>query len=70
MKNVMSQLVVGYPNSGQVGYYLVFPLVMLTASLVPGALLGQTKWSIGANIWCSLTLIAVFPYMLPYTGGV
>jgi hypothetical protein len=70
MKDVLAQHVVGAPNSGQIGYYLVFPLVMLTVSLLPGALLGQTRWSAVANGWCSLTLVAVFPYLLPYTGGI
>jgi hypothetical protein len=67
---VESQHAVGYPNTGQIGYYLVIPLMMLSASLVPAALLGQTKWSAAANLWLSLTLIAAFPYLLPYTGGV
>jgi len=44
--------------------------LMLSASLVPGAFLGQTRWSALANIWCSFTLIAVLPYLLPYSGGV
>ena len=61
---------VGAVALGQAEYYVMIPLLMLTVSLVPGALLGQTKWSAAANIWCSLTLIAVFPYLLPYAGGV
>jgi hypothetical protein len=70
IKSIEAQHAAGYPNSGQIGNYLALPLVMLTVSLVPGALLGQTKWSMVANIWCCLTLIAVFPYLLPYSGGV
>jgi len=70
IKSIEAQHVLGYPNTGQIGYYLALPLVMLTASLVPGALLGQTRWYAAANAWCTLTLIAIFPYLLPYGGGV
>jgi hypothetical protein len=59
-----------HPSPAQIWYYLVFPLLMLSVSLVPGALLGQTKWSAVANVWCSLTLFAVFPYVMPYSGGI
>lgn len=70
IKYAIGRNIAGFPNTGQLGYYLVTPLIMLTASLVPGALLGQTRYSAGANVWCSLTLVAVVPYLLPYTGGV
>ena len=70
IKYVESQHIAGYPNAGQIGYYLVTPLLMLTASLLPGALLGQTKWSTAVSFWSALTLIAVLPYLLPYGGGV
>jgi len=70
IKYIESQHAAGYPNSGQIGYYLAIPLVMLSVSLVPGAFLSQTKWSFVGSIWCGLTLIAVFPYLLPYAGGV
>ena len=67
---IESQHAAGYPSSGQIGYYLTVPLITLILSLVPGILLSQTKWSWMGNIWCGLTLIAVFPYLLPYGGGV
>jgi len=70
IKSIEAQHAAGYPHAGQIGYYLAIPLLMLPAALLPGALLGQTKWSAGANLWCSLTLLAVFPYLLPYGGGV
>lgn len=70
IKYIESQHATGYPNSGQIGYYVTIPLVMLAVALVPAALLSQTRWSFVGNIWCSLTLIAVFPYLLPYGGGV
>ena len=43
IKYIESQHATGYPNTGQIGYYLAAPLVMLTLSLVPAALFGQTK---------------------------
>jgi hypothetical protein len=70
IKAVESQHAAGYPSPGQIGYYLAIPLVMLTISLVPSALLSQTKWSVLGNVWCGLTLIAVVPYLLPYGSGV
>ncbi|WP_050425127.1 hypothetical protein [Bradyrhizobium tropiciagri] len=65
-----AQHLAGYPNTDQIGYFFAAPLLMLTASLVPVALLGQTKWSTIANCWGFLTLFAVLPYLVPYTGGV
>jgi NADH:ubiquinone oxidoreductase subunit H len=70
IKTIELQHAAGYPNTGQVGYYLVIPLLMLTVSLVPSAFLGQTRWSGLSNVWGGLTLIAVFPYLIPYGGGV
>jgi hypothetical protein len=70
IKAVESRHVMGAPASGQISYYLAWPLLMLSVSLVPGALLGQTRWSALANLWCSLTLLAVVPYLLPYSGGI
>lgn len=62
---------VGYYLVGKIGFYLVFPLLMLSVSLVPGALLGQTDRGYGVAVgWCSLTLFAALPYFLFYGGGV
>jgi hypothetical protein len=54
---------------GQVEYYVVIPLFMLSMSLVPAALLGQTKWSGWGNLWSAITLFLVFPYLVLYGGG-
>jgi hypothetical protein len=70
IKANVEQNLAGHPNPIQIWYYLVFPLLMLSASLVPAALLGQTKWSVVANVWCSLTLLAVLLFFFTYTGGV
>jgi hypothetical protein len=42
---------------------------MLSVSLVPPALFGQTKWSGWANLWSSITLFLVLPYLVLYGGG-
>ena len=70
IRSVEARHAAGYPNLGQIECYLVLPLLMLSVSLVPGAFLDQTRWSALATIWCSFTLIAVVPYLLPYSGGV
>jgi hypothetical protein len=70
IKFIESQHTAGYPNLGQIGYYLATPLVMLIVALVPGALLSQTKWSVLGNVWSSFALIAAVPYFLLYGGGV
>ncbi len=54
---------------GQVEWYVVFPLVMVIVSLVPSALLSQTKWAYIGNLWSLLTLIPFFPFFCGSLGG-
>jgi hypothetical protein len=61
---------VGAVALGQVEYYFLFPLLMLSVSLVPAALFGQTRWSGWSNLWSAITLFLVFPYLVLYGGGV
>jgi hypothetical protein len=61
---------VGSVALGQVEYYVMIPLLMLTVSLIPSALLGQTKWSGWGNLWSAITLFLVFPYLALYSGGI
>jgi hypothetical protein len=60
----------GHSDLGQVRFYVVFPLEVLIASLVPSALLSQTKWSLIGTLWSALTLVAVLPYLFIYSGGI
>lgn len=58
-----------YPSSGQIDYYMVFPicvaaLVMLTAWICNGLRSAQPLGAISI-----ITLAALFPYLLAYTGG-
>jgi hypothetical protein len=55
---------------GQVEYYVMIPLFMLSVSLVPSALLSQTKWFGWGNLWSATTLFLLFPYLFYYGGGV
>ena len=49
---------------GQVEYYVMIPLLMLSVSLVPAALLGQTKWFGWGNLWSATMLFLAFPYLV------
>ena len=69
IKHVQSQHVPGYPNFGQIQFYVIFPLAMVSIALIPATLLSQTKWAVIGNIWSVVTLLAVFPYLFFYTGG-
>jgi hypothetical protein len=55
---------------GQLQFYVIFPLLMLSVALVPATVLSQTRWSPVGNIWSVLTLLAVFPYLFFHTGGI
>ena len=70
LKSIESQHAPGYPSSGQILWIEIFPLIMLLVSLVPSALLSQTKWSTFGNIWSLLTLVLFFPYFCSSGGGV
>jgi hypothetical protein len=61
---------VGHSNLGQVEFYLAFPLLMLTASMVPTAILSRTRWSTYGNVWSVLTLLLLLPYGCAYGGGI
>jgi hypothetical protein len=61
---------VGHSNLGQVEFYLAIPLLMLTLSTVPAALLSRTKWSAYGNAWSIIALLLLLPYACVYGGGV
>ena len=66
---VIRQHAPGYPNVGQLHYYVHFPLAMLFLSV--GLLLFARKMHAGLFIalWV-LQLVLFFPFFLGYTGGV
>jgi hypothetical protein len=61
---------VGSVILGQVEFYVVFPLIMLSVAVIPGVLLSQTKWHPIGSIWSSLALLLILPYACFYGGGV
>ena len=70
IKYIESQHAAGYPSSGQILFYQIIPLVMLSVALVPAALLGQTRWATFGNAWSAFTLFLLLPYLFYYGGGV
>jgi len=62
--------VAGYPNAGQVMYYLYCPIAMVILALAAYGLSRFRKlWYIGLGIEV-LLLFFFFPFLLRYTGGV
>jgi hypothetical protein len=60
----------GFPNQGQVTYYLYLPIGMLTLALCAYALSRVSKLryvTLGIEV---LVLVAFVPFFLEYTGGV
>jgi hypothetical protein len=70
LASISAQKVEGYPNHAQTEYYLYIPLGMLALTIAGYALsrFGKARyvaWAIEI-----LLLVAVFPFLLPYGGGV
>lgn len=71
ISGVEAQGLPGYPNSGQIGYYFLFPLAVVALVLITGftgnvglrAVKTQQVMAIAA-------LLTVLSYMFFYTGGV
>jgi hypothetical protein len=59
---------VGSVALGQVQWYVIFPLIILSVAVIPGAILSQTKWSRFSTIWSILALTLILPYGC-YSGG-
>ena len=70
LKGVSAQNAPGYPNAGQLRYYLYFPLVMLSTSLLFALL--SMRYRLGGAFGCAplLIILMIAPFMLAYTGGV
>ena len=67
---VVAQKVVGYPNFGQITYYLYAPIVMVAVAVVT-YLFSRLGRFIGLLLAIqTVVLLAFFPYILAYTGGV
>ncbi|WP_266181900.1 hypothetical protein [Dyella humicola] len=70
LKYLDGQHVPGYPSSGQVNFYFHFPIVVLLIVLIALAASRYRMLKIPAVLLYTLSLLAVLPYLLGYTGGV
>src|SRR5262249_37280406 len=70
IRSVEAQHVPGYPNAGQIDYYVAFPVVMLVIATAPTLLFLIKRWAQLATAWPAFTLFAALLYRIPHTGGV
>jgi hypothetical protein len=70
LEGAASQDLAGYPNAGQIIYYLTLPLLILALSLGrPLWRLRKQRDNLGVGTLCA-TLALLPVYLFPYTGGV
>ena len=67
---VTAQHIAGYPNSGQIAYYIRFPLAMAACATAAYLLARFTRFKGCALSIQILVLLVFFPFFLAYTGGV
>jgi hypothetical protein len=68
---VIEQHVLGYPNRGQIEYYLTIPVAVAIALLICAWLCNAIRrlpWLLA--VVSALSMLALGPYLLPYSGGV
>ncbi len=69
IESVREQHAPGYPNSGQIEFYIAFPVIMFGASLALPLLLRRSKWSGAGTGFLITALLLIFPFGCVYTGG-
>ena len=69
IRRAQAQHVPGYPNRGQIEFYVVFPLLVVAIALVLPILLRRTRWSGGGTAILIATLLLLIPYGFVFTGG-
>lgn len=63
--------VLGLPNSGQLAYYLGFPTKMTMLLLLVTIICGSGRRWTGFQLTAAIiAILAFFPYIIFYTGGV
>jgi len=70
LRGLEVQMIPGYPNHGQVMYYLYFPLAMGACALAVYAVARFSRFKKLALLIQALLFLFLFPFMLAYTGGV
>lgn len=68
--SVTAQRVAGYPNEGQINYYIIFPNIMAATASCAGICIWFGRFNALAYTALVLAFAALFPYLLGYTGGV
>jgi len=67
--NLAGRAVPGYPNHGQMTYYVYFPMAMLTLALSAYAI-GRVRKLRYVGLGVEVLVLVVFaPFFLGYTGG-
>lgn len=70
IQGVVAQHAEGYPNAGQIRYYVVFPSIIAVVAALTAICLWFGRFRMLARIVQVLTFLVLFPYLLIYTGGV
>jgi hypothetical protein len=70
IEGVRNQHAPGYPNSGQISYYIGFPCVMLALAVGTFAIARYTRFKVTAVRIQVLILLVVLPFLLLSGGGV
>jgi hypothetical protein len=71
MSGVVTQEATGYPNMGQIDYYVVWPAVIVMALLACAWICNSLRrWPALLAIVSGVCLVLCGPYFLAYGGGV
>jgi hypothetical protein len=70
MDYIQSQHAAGYPSFGQVAFYVIVPLVILIAGLIPALILWHTKAARLGTAWALCSLVPFLPYACLSGGGI
>jgi len=71
IEGVHAQHVPGFPNSSQITYYVCIPIAVVTGLALVAIISNRLiRTPVLLNLVSTGVLIFLFPYMLPYSGGV
>jgi hypothetical protein len=70
LRGVETRHVAGYPNRGQLIYYLGFPMIMAASALALFAVARYTRFRAPALLTQVLVFFVLLPFLLGYGGGV
>ncbi|MCK9193519.1 MAG: hypothetical protein M0P19_06555 [Nevskia sp.] len=69
IQSVAMQNVQGYPNDGQIRFYIVLPSIVATAVALSAICFWFNRLKALARAIQVFSLVALFPYLFFYTGG-